>query len=544
MKVKEISDTLSLIAKLMTIAGENTFKIKAFENASRVILRLEHFEKLINEKKLSNVKGIGKSIEAVIEELYNTDSCALLEELEKKVPGGLKDMLSLKGLGAKKIRELSDKLGIQTIGELEYACNENRLRLLKGFGKKTEENILNSIFKFKQREKILHYPEAKELGKKIIKNLYNDKIVGKAAITGELRRKCEIINVLEIVVEIKNMNAFENYLLATGKIEFSSDKKIICKTNNVNLMFHLANKGNFHKILFETTGSKKFLLSIKSYSPYSEEEINSERKIFKHNNINFVPPECREYEYENYNYRALINYNDLQGLFHIHTTYSDGADSIENIVRFLINRGYSYVGISDHSQSAYYANGLSPDDIKRQHEEIDILNEKYKPFKIFKGIESDILKNGDLDYNDSILESFDFVIASVHSSFNLSEKEMTERIVKAVENPYTTVIGHPTGRLLLYRDAYKLNIEKFLQAVAENKKYIEINSHPYRLDFSWENCLKARESDIKFFITPDAHNMESFSYVKYGINVARKALLNKNRIINTSPLEEITSLLF
>ena len=212
---------------------------------------------------------------------------------------------------------------------------------------------------------------------------------------------------------------------------------------------------------------------------------------------------------------------------------------MEDIVKYLIEKGYRYLGISDHSKSAYYANGLKEDDIKRQHEEIDQLNEKYFPFKIFKGIESDILKNGDLDYNENILQLFDFIIASVHSSFNLSEKDMTERIINAVKNPYTTIIGHPTGRLLLYREPYKLNVDLFLEAVAEYGKFIEINSHPYRLDLNWGNCIKAKEMGIKLFINPDAHNMNGFEHVKYGINVARKAGLSKNDIINSKNTNEV-----
>ncbi len=540
MNVKEISEKLSLIAKLLTITDDNPFKIRAFENASRAVLRIERFDEIIKENKLSSVKGIGKSIESVIRELYLTDTSKLLEELKSQVSEGIIDMLSLKGLGAKKIKELVNKLGITSIGELEYACNENRLTILKGFGAKTQQNILKSISKFKMREKVLHYPVAEKISISIINEIRKLKHVKKIAVTGERRRKTDIVHILEFVVETEDKKDFMSFLKNISKTEEITEKYIICRMNNTLCKFYFSEARDFHQMLFITTGSEKFL---------EFPEINNlnlslknEREFFKNSEIPFVPPECRE-NFLLPNYNNIINYADLKGLFHVHTTYSDGANSIEEIVKFLIEKGFQYVGISDHSKSAYYANGLSEDDIKKQHEEIDRLNEKYKPFKIFKGIESDILKNGDLDYKENILESFDFIIASVHSSFNMHEHDMTKRMVKAVENPYTTIIGHATGRLLLYRDAYELNIEKFLEAVAKNGKYIEINTHPYRLDLSWENSVKARELGIKLFINPDAHNLEGFSYIKYGINVARKAALKKDDIINTGTIEETEKIL-
>ncbi len=536
MDVKEISKNLSLISKLMEIKGENGFKIRAFQNVSRKILQIENFEEKVEKKNLSEIKGIGKTIEAVIYDFYENDKSDVLEELKNDIPEGIFDMLGLKGLGAKKIKVLLEKLGITSVGELEYACNENRLLNLKGFGEKSQKNILKSIELFKVREKNLHYPEALNFAKELLKVLNNNAEVIKIAYTGELRRKCEIVNKLEFVVVLKSLegvfNSFE-YKRFKKEIYDEIVDVLEFKIYNITVFLYVVTMKNFNKILFLTTGSKVF---IKNFLPIKN--FHKEGDFFRGKKMIFVPPECRE----NHTFKKinnLVNYNDIQGIFHVHSTYSDGVNTLEDIVKYLIEKGYRYLGISDHSKSAYYANGLKEDDIKRQHEEIDQLNEKYFPFKIFKGIESDILKNGDLDYNENILQLFDFIIASVHSSFNLSEKDMTERIINAVKNPYTTIIGHPTGRLLLYREPYKLNVDLFLEAVAEYGKFIEINSHPYRLDLNWENCIKAKEMGIKLFINPDAHNMNGFEHVKYGINVARKAGLSKNDIINSKNTNEV-----
>ncbi len=536
MDVKEISKNLSLISKLMEIKGENGFKIRAFQNVSRKILQIENFEEKVEKKNLSEIKGIGKTIEAVIYDFYENDKSDVLEELKNDIPEGIFDMLGLKGLGAKKIKVLLEKLGITSVGELEYACNENRLLNLKGFGEKSQKNILKSIELFKVREKNLHYPEALNFAKELLKVLNNNAEVIKIAYTGELRRKCEIVNKLEFVVVLKSLegvfNSFE-YKRFKKEIYDEIVDVLEFKIYNITVFLYVVTMKNFNKILFLTTGSKVF---IKNFLPIKN--FHKEGDFFRGKKMIFVPPECRE----NHTFKKinnLVNYNDIQGIFHVHSTYSDGVNTLEDIVKYLIEKGYRYLGISDHSKSAYYANGLKEDDIKRQHEEIDQLNEKYFPFKIFKGIESDILKNGDLDYNENILQLFDFIIASVHSSFNLSEKDMTERIINAVKNPYTTIIGHPTGRLLLYREPYKLNVDLFLEAVAEYGKFIEINSHPYRLDLNWGNCIKAKEMGIKLFINPDVHNMNGFEHVKYGINVARKAGLSKNDIINSKNTNEV-----
>ncbi len=535
MNVREIADNLELISKLMILTGENRFKARAFENAARSIIRIENFDELMEKDELSNIKGIGVSLNETIKELYFDNYSSVLEELKKKIPQGVMDMLSLKGLGVKKIKELITKLGIVSIGELEYACNENRLTILKGFGKKTQDNILKSIKIFKKREKVLHYPEAKKLADEILRTFKKDKNIKKIAVTGNLRRKLEITDSIEFVVEPGDRQIFLNSLKEIYKTINVTMDTVICRIKNIGICFHIS-EDNFNKDLFHTTGSNEFL-SLPEIKRGMSGDFTTEKNFFNMMNINFIPPECRETILRE-SMNDLICYNDVKGMFHIHTKYSDGSSSIEEIVKFLMCRGFQYAGISDHSKSAYYANGLSIDGIKRQHEEIDKLNEQYKPFKIFKGIESDILKNGDLDYPDKILETFDFVIASVHSSFTLSEKEMTARMIKAVENPFTTIVGHPTGRLLLYREPYKLNMEKFLEAVAENKKFVEINCHPYRLDLSWENCIKGKQLGIKFFINTDAHNMEGFSYLKYGINVARKACLSRDDIINCKSVEK------
>ena len=512
MTKKDVAKILKKIADLLEIKNENSFKVKAYLNASRAVENIENLEDLFTKK----IKGIGKSTLYIIKEIIETGTSKLLESLQKEIPEGVQELLNLKGLGAKRIKILYKELGITSIGELEYACKENRLLILKGLGKKIQENILKAIKTYRKNLNLFTILEAEE----IINELKNKNIF--FGITGDYRRKKEVYDRLELITFEKEKQSLENFTK-----NFS--KKIIIYT--------VKNKEEFLKKLFITTGSEEF---VKSYK--IPNQFNSEKDIFKFNNSSFVIPEQREIEAiptDDY-----IRYCDLKGIFHVHSNYSDGTMSLEEIVKFLISKGYQYVGISDHSQSAYYANGLKEDDIKRQHDEIDRLNEKYSPFKIFKGIESDILKDGSLDYPDKILEKFDFVIAAVHSSFNMSKENMTKRIICAIENPYTTILGHPTGRLLTVRDGYKLDFEKILYSLKENNKVVEINSQPFRLDIDWRWAIKAKELGIKFFICPDAHNVEDFNYVRYGINIARKASLSKNDILNTLSFINLSKFLF
>ncbi len=505
MTKKDVAKILNRIADLLEIKDENSFKIKAYRNASRAVESLENLDEL-NTKK---IKNIGKSTLSIIKEIIETGTSNLLETLQKEIPEGVQELLNLKGLGAKRIKILYRELGITSIGELEYACKENRLLILKGFGKKIQENILNAIKNYRKNLNLFTIAEYEEILNEIREKAKRENIV--FAITGDYRRKCEVYSKLEFIT-------FQNY---------KEKLKEICKNYNKEFEIYTATDNyDFIKKLFIKTGSQEF---VEKYN--LPEMVKSEVEIFKFNNSKYIIPEMREENSEfNENY---IRYCDIKGIFHVHTTYSDGTMSIEDIVKYLISKGYQYVGISDHSKSAYYANGLNEDDIKRQHEEIDRLNEKYAPFKIFKGIESDILKDGSLDYSDEILEKFDFVIASVHSSFNMSKKDMTNRIVNAIKNPYTTILGHPTGRLLTVRDSYAIDMDKVLETLAEFRKSVEINAQPFRLDIDWRLAIKAKKMGIKFFICPDAHNKEDFDYVRYGINIARKAGLTKEDVLNS-----------
>ncbi len=510
MTKKDVSKILKRIADLLEIKDENSFKIKAYLNAARAIESLDNLDKVFTEK----IKGIGKSTLSIIKEIIETGSSQFLESLQAEIPEGVQELLNLKGLGAKRIKILYKNLGITSIGELEYACKENRLLILKGFGKKIQENILKAIKIYRQNLNYFTIAEYEEILGEIRKKAKKEKIL--VVTTGDYRRKTEVYSKLEFIT-------YEN---SKEKLEK------ICKNFNRKFeIYSVKDRYELIKELFLTTGSKNFVEKFNI-----PEKPSSEIVIFKKNNFNFIIPELREKDSPEVN--NYIKYCDIKGVFHIHTTYSDGTMTIEDIVKYLISKGYQYAGISDHSKSAYYANGLKEDDIKRQHDEIDKLNEKYAPFKIFKGIESDILKDGSLDYNENILESFDFVIASVHSSFNMSKKEMTERIVRAIRNPFTTILGHPTGRLLTVRDGYEIDMKKILETLAENKKAVEINSQPFRLDIDWKWAIYAKKMGIKFFICPDAHNKEDFDYVKYGINVARKAGLTKKDVLNSLSIKE------
>lgn len=539
---KELVNHLEEIADFLEFNGENPFKINAFRNGANAIRRYEDdFEKLIKEKKIDSIKGIGKALQSIIYEFYENNSSQLYNELKSKIPDSLLEIFQIKGLGPKKISVLNKELNIASIGELEYACKENRLVLLKGFGKTTQEKILNEIEKIKINRQFVLLDTADEIQQQILNVLNKFHSIKEINITGEFRRVMEIISKLEFVALIDGIDNFEIEL--RKKFNFQKYDEYYSLLLNINipiLIYTTETKNEFISKLFFTTGSNEFInkIGIKNIS----DKITDEEKIFEEIKIEYVTPEMREKQYfeiQNKNFKepSDLTLEKFKGFFHFHTTFSDGNDSLENMVIAANKIGFEYFIVCDHSKSAFYANGLKEENLIEQKNEINRVSKKLN-LPILHGIESDILVNGELDYSNEILKSLDFVVASVHSRFNLSKDEMTQRIIDAVENPFTKVLGHPTGRLLLSRPSYELDLKKIIDACAANNVAIEINANPHRLDLDWRMIFYAREKGCLFSINPDAHSIEDILLIKYGIMIAHKTGLKCKEVINCFSLNE------
>lgn len=544
MRKADIIEKILMVAQLMEIRGDNQFKIRAYKNAAEIFAAyLGTIEEFLKEAKTGKIKGIGTQLSLIFEQIFKNQKIAEFEELYQQVPLTLLDILNLPGVGAKKVKLIFEELKITNLQALKKACEENKLVTLKGFSEKTQKQISQAIDKYLINSKQLIYPRALELAEQLKESLSLH--VDIFEIVGELRRAMPTISKVEIVVVAKSREKIEEVLSLSPHC-----KNVSLNNNEI--------KGNFEKGLpfvvylvedkevintvFRYTGSlkhvEKFNLS---------KEFSSEEEIYQTHQCAYILPECREglgeIEIAKEYFKSkksfeLLDVGQLKGIIHAHSTYSDGKDSLEEMASFVKAMGFEYLVISDHSRSAVYAGGLGVEKIKAQHQEIDQLNKKLSPFKIFKGIESDILADGQLDYPDEILASFDFVIVSIHSRFSQTKEEMTERMIKAVENPYTTLLAHPTGRLLLERDAYEVDLEKVILAAAKNNVVIEINSNPKRLDIDWTLLDFAKKSGIKFSISPDAHTTNGVLNIHYGVLMAKKGRLERSDFINCLSLKD------
>lgn len=535
---KEVVLLLEEMADLMEFDGQNRFKVNAFKNGANTIRRLESdIEEMINDKSIKEIKGIGKGLQQVIFEFYETGSSKEYEELVKKVPEGIHDVLRIRGLGAKKVKQLYDELKIDSIEKLESAARAEKISELKGFSTKSTDKILAEIERIKKSSGYMLLSKAIERSKKILEMLSPMKNVEKAEVTGELRRIREIISVIELICAVnskekflKEVDKIFNYKLLT---EFTScDKYIFIHESLGEFELFLTDKENYSRTLLQTTGSSEFLQKI--HDPENNTFTN-EKDYFKKNNLNFVIPEMREEEYfdapKNLREQTNLTLEHFNGFFHFHTTFSDGNNTLEEMLRGIKEHGFKYAVVCDHSKSAFYANGLKEARIEKQRSEINKINET-SDIKVYHGIESDILRDGSLDYDKEVLKEFDFIVASIHSNFNMSEDDMTNRVIKAIENEYTDLLAHPTGRLLLARDGYRINIQKIIDACVQNDVAIEINANPHRLDLDWRHLYYAREKGCKISINPDAHSVEGIQHIEYGIMIARKGGVQPGEIIN------------
>lgn len=573
MDLKQIVKELDTIATILEIKDENFFKIRAYQNASRVLeasgILLEQDTKI---EDIKAIKGIGSHIASNIKEMLDKGSSQEFERLKASIPPGLLEMLKIPKMGPKKVKYLFENLGISTIGQLEYACIENRLVELPGFGKKTQENILKGIELLKKFKEQYLYSELIVQAEKILQKIQASGKCKRASLAGSIRRKKEVVKDIDIVASSQDipglLDFFTSIQEAADIISKGENRASIRLDMGTEVDIIIVEDHHFAHALQHFTGSKEHNTELRTYAKKHHAKINeygifledqkagqeqlvlqkSEKDLYGYFKMDYIEPELREDFGEidaalKHALPRLIEEKDLKGIFHMHSEFSDGSITLEQLCRELVREGFAYGGISEHSKSAYYANGLKEEDIGRYFEAIDAVNEKFDPFRLFKGIESDILPDGSLDYPDEVLARFDFVIASVHSSFHMGMEQMTDRVIRALENPYTTILGHPTGRLLLAREAYQIDMQRVINAASEHQKAIEINASPYRLDLDWRLCKYAKDKKVKIFINPDAHNTENIKDYKFGVNIARKGWLGKEDVANTLPLEDMASYL-
>ena len=532
---KSSVNLLNSIADIMEFKSENPFKIGAFRNGAIVISRLEgDFQNIIEEKKLNEIKGIGKGLQAVIYEYFEKGESELLNSLKKEIPEGIEELLKIRGLGAKKIKHLYDKLEITNIGELEQACKENRIRLLKGFGETTQKKILEEINKLKIYSKFVRLNVGNKLAEEILNKLRNLNSVQKVELSGELRRGAEVVSAIDFVANISDEAEFFVELKEVFSYKTDLNKILLDVEYAIPVTVHFVKtESEFASVLLTTTGSDYFLSQLNLVKNNFEGE--TEEEIFESVNQEYVIPEMREKEYfeaeVSFRENSNLTLKEFKGMLHFHTDYSDGRNTFSEMISAAKEFGYSFAVVCDHSKTAFYANGLTEERVIQQKEDAQKISEELN-FPILQGIESDILQNGELDFSTDFLNNFNFIVASVHSRFNMLEAEMTRRIIKAIENEHTDVLGHPSGRLLLAREPYKFEIEKIIDACAANRVAIELNSNPQRLDIDWRMIYYAREKGCLFSINQDAHSIDELDLLRYGIKMGRKGGLQKEEVIN------------
>jgi DNA polymerase (family 10) len=556
MNKREIASALEEIAFFLELKGENPFKIKAYSAGARVIESLpEEPAVLVQKGILRNVKGIGEGLAGAVSELVTTGASTLHQELKASFPAGVREMTAVPGLGPRKIKAIYEQLNVGSVGELEYACIENRLVGLPGFGQKTQEKILAGIRQFKRHQGFHLFANVVGEADSILDAIRGARGVIHADHAGEIRRRLEVIQNITLVVAGSQPKALVEVLHAVPdvtQVEHRPETRMITARSPQGLpvALRLADVADYGWELLSATGSPEHVEAIKQR--LTERRVTSgkesEEAVYAAAGLPVIPPELREGHGEieqagSGRLPVLIEAGQIQGIFHNHTVWSDGAATLEQMVEAARALGYRYIGISDHSQSAFYANGLKEDRIRAQHAEIDAVQKTFPDIRIFKGIEADILADGTMDYPDEILATFDFVIASVHSRFNLSEEDQTNRICRALANPYVTMLGHATGRLLLSRDAYRVDMTKVLDAAAAHNKIVEINANPHRLDLDWRLCGYAKAQGVQFSINPDAHSTDGLAHVPFGVNVARKGGVTAGDVVNTLPVEEMAAML-
>jgi DNA polymerase (family 10) len=539
----DIARTLDEISRYIELSDPQPFRARAFEKAARAVENLdEDVAALAEAGTLTSVSGIGKATAQVIEEIVRTGESRYLAELREQYPPGIFELLRVPKLGLKKIALLYSELGIASLDELEAAAKDGRLAKLKGFGAKTAEVILAGLEFARMRESQFLLPIGLEAGELLRERLADFDEVEDAEVSGSVRRRLEVIRNVNLVVSTKKPAAVAGKLagLVAGLSEVDEQTYKGTIRGELDIFFHLTTPAEFGSTLLRTTGSAEFVEAFGKIP-----KAASEADAFKKAGFVFVEPERRETA-DDLKLRKrpkLVEVDQLRGTFHVHTTFSDGRNTVQEMLSAAHQRGWEYVGISDHSKVAYYAGGLTEEKLKLQQAEIALQEKDVKPMRVFRGTEADILPDGTMDYGPKILAKFDFVVASVHSQFQMDLEQMTERILRAMDDPTVTFLGHLTGRKLLSRAGYRVDYDRIFDKAAERGVMIEINGNPNRLDVDWRYLRKAADKGVMFSIHPDAHSVSEYNAVITGTWVARKGGLSPKQIFNTKDVEEVAELL-
>jgi DNA polymerase (family 10) len=567
---RDIASVLEEIAVYSELVGENPFKARAFQNVARSVDKHpENVAQMCVQGRLREIKGIGATIEEVIKDVVANGRSRLLEDLRSQFPAGIVSLLSLSGMGPKKVKAIYEKLGISTIGELEYACRENRLVSLEGFGEKTQANILKAIEFQKTTQSSRLFSEALEIGEGLCRRARESGLFSRIDLAGSLRRgkaTFKDIDILLVPAEGAGPDAIQALLISFADAEKdgpavigAGDTKVSIRHEGLQVDFRIVPPESWPAAIQHFTGSKEhntvlrsraktMSLKMSEWGVFDAQDrrlaLADEEAVYRSVGLAWVPPELREADgeieaAEAGTLPALVEPRDFKGMIHVHSTASDGTRSIEDMARECMKRGYAWLCISDHSRSAAYAGGLSAERLLDQVREIAALNRSLTPFRIFAGVESDILADGSLDYPESVLAKLDFVIGSVHSKLTMDRESATERLVAAIANPRLTILGHPSGRLLLSREGYPWDEVKILDALASSGAALEHNCNPHRLDPDWGVLKRATRRGIRVAIGPDAHAPDGLDDMRYGIIMARKAWLTKENILNGMEAEEI-----
>jgi DNA polymerase (family 10) len=571
----EIAAVLEEIGTLLELKGENPFKIRAYANAAR---SLETFggnlSDLQDEEALEKIPGIGKAIAAKIKELAATGSLKYLEELRADFPAAILELFSIPGLGAKKIKALYEKLHISSIAQLQKACESGRVAELPGFGETTQERICHAIANRAKHSGSFQFGQIAGEAESLRNDLAAHPDALHACVAGSYRRRREIVRDLDLVVATKKPAAVTKFFLEHPLVESviaqGPTKSSVRLRSQIQCDLRVVSAAEYPFALNYFTGSKEHNIELRNRAlkrgwtlneyrlapapapPGTRKkrpttkipQVRDETELYRAFDLDFIPPELRENRgefeaAENHSLPRLIEEENLRGTFHCHTTASDGHNTLEEMAQAAQALGLEYLGIAEHSRSSIQAHGLDPAKLRAQVAAIRKLNEKFEGFQLFAGVECDILRDGKLDFDDDLLSELDYVVASIHSVFNLSEAEMTRRIIRAISNPFVTILAHPTGRLLLQREPYVVNLPAIIEAAAEAGTWIEINAAPKRLDLDWRWWPLAKEKGVKCVINPDAHRAERLQDLWFGIGVARKGWLTKEDVVNCLPLGKI-----
>jgi DNA polymerase (family 10) len=572
---EQVAAVLAEIGTLLELQGENAFRCQAYFNAARAVGQMEEdLGTVVAEGRLTDVPGIGTTLRDKITQLVTTGSLPFYDNLKEKTPPGLMQMLRIQGLGPKKVKALHDQLGIKDLDQLKAACEAGQVAGLRGFGSKTQEKILEGIEFLKEMGGRVRLDQALPTALALLDGLRGAPGIIRMEVCGSVRRRKETIKDIDILVSsdepLPIMERFVKLPQVVQTVGQGGTKASVVVSAGtaggrrvlMNADLRVVDDRQFPFALHYFTGAKEHAIAMRVRAQQYGLKLNeyelagegrsvqckTEADIFKALGMAYIPPELREDTGEMQaaaegRLPTLVEADDIRGVFHCHTVASDGDATLEEMAQAAKALGLKYLGIADHSQSLTVANGLSPARVRQQQEQIDELNKKLKGIKLFKGTECDILADGRLDFDDELLATFDYVVASVHSHFKQTREEMTERIVRAVRNPHVTMLGHATGRLLLSREGYQVDLEAVLRAAAEAGTLIEINAHPARLDLDWVHCKRAKALGVGIVINPDAHNTHDIAYYRYGVDVARRGWLEKANVFNTKTLAEVTKAL-